>query len=371
MECKIINSIDELYKLEQSWESLQELDDDATIYSTYRFARAWCEAYEGDKDKELFVICVFNGKEIIGIAPLIIQHHRKSIFSFREIAFLGRGDFFTVLVDSTSKDTFSIFKKIFSCIDENKCKWEKMNLINIRSDSHLGRFFLKSRKYNRHFSDFQKYFERPRLVIGKYGSFEKYENIMVSRYIKNTARKLKDNTDYELEVCMDNNTYDIVSRIHIDEQEYLREKRNRSERVSLFNDERCSAFIRNIYEGEKNIVTFLLKSNRHDGRYIAYESCYIYKGVLHMWNSAYDAEFESLSVGSVLSLELVKYCFENKIATELDFGGGRYPWKFDLADSFTATYQLELWNEDTREGRRMKRLSEIRTGMHYILGKNS
>ncbi|AHM57166.1 hypothetical protein EAL2_c18850 [Peptoclostridium acidaminophilum DSM 3953] len=370
MEYKIITSIDEFYGLKHQWERLQEIDDEATIYSTFALAKAWCEAHRDCESMELFIICIFQGVDILGIAPFAIEHHNKWGLNYRELVFLGMGDFLTVLVDESKEDAMSIFRKIFTVVEENSSLWDKMSLNNIINNSKLGYFFLRSRKYNEHLGYSRYNLECPNLLFDKYESFDRYRDSLIPKSIKRNMKKLKEITDYDVEARSDKNVYELMARMHINEQEYLRKSKNRLDRKSLFADSRRAEFIRNVYGESDNLITFFLKSKNHDGSNIAYEACYIYKDVIHSWNSAYDPEFEKYGVGSVLSLEIIRYCFENKIAAKLDFGCGRYPWKFDFTDSFTSLYQLELWNEDTHKGRYMKRLSEIRTGISTVLGKN-
>jgi|GEM_PF-1370594 len=370
MKCKIITSIEEFYKLEQQWERLQVIDADATIYSTFRFAKAWCEAHRDDKDRRLFIICIFQGDDVLGIAPFSIEYHSKWGLKYRELVFLGMGDFFTVMVDHTKENPMSIFRKIFDCVEENNDNWDKVNLQNIVNDSKLGLFFLKNRKYNGLLGYSRYNLECPNIHFDRFESFEHYKDYFISKSINRNMRKLKETEDYEIEVCKDTDVYELMATLHIGEQEYLKNAKNRLDRQSLFADEKKCAFVRNIYKGNNNLMTFFLKS-KNQNKYIAYEACYIYKDVLHSWNSAYDPEFEKFSVGSVISLEIIRYCFENKIAAKLDMGCGRYPWKFDFTDRFTSLYQLEFWNEDRNKGRYLRRLSEMRQGVSYILGKNS
>jgi len=152
--------------------------------------------------------------------------------------------------------------------------------------------------------------------------------------------------------------YGEISKLHIYEQNYLAESKGRKERSSLYNDEFYSEFVKRIFDKNPKVITFIIEDLNNN--LIIYDTCYLYKRVLHAWNMAYDPKFETYHIGRVLNSEIAKYIFESNIADIFDFGAGRYPWKFEWTNDFIFNYQLDMWNENTKQGRLYKKIHEIK-----------
>ncbi|QZY55333.1 GNAT family N-acetyltransferase [Crassaminicella profunda] len=357
MLSKTITTTEEFYNLQEDWERLQEQDPDVTYYSTFEFAKAWWDAYKNDQDKELFIVCIYQDKDIVGIAPFIIQKENKKIMSWNTLRFLGRGDFLGILVDRSNNNEMTIIKDIFKCIEDNTEKWERLSLTHIKHNSSIVAFILKSGKYNRKL----KYLiECPYILLNKYRDFAEFNRKFVSGQVRNYRNKLMKNFNYQFRIVnnKDIDMYDEISKVHKKEQEYLIDKYNRKERKSIFTDKKKTSYLKQIYKNNSKVLTFMLTDGENN--LLGYDTCYLYKGVLHSWNIAYNPEFEKYRIGKILNYEIVKYVFKTKIADVFDFGAGRYPWKFEWTNDFVLDYQLDMWNEETEKGKKLKRLFELK-----------
>lgn len=357
MKTKTITTTDEFFKLKEDWERLQEQDDDVTYYSTFEYNWTWWDVYKNDKNKELFIVVVEQGRTAIGIAPLIIEKVNKIILSYRRICFLGKGDYLGIIIDRSSNIKCRvIIKEIFKFIESKNKYFERMTLTHINSNSRLSAYILKHRKYNKYF---EYLVECPILNYKKYHTYCTYENEFLTNTTQRCTSKLKKEVGYNLKVVHNNDedVYEEISELHIKEQNYLKNK-GRKERRSLYKDKFFSEFIKKIYNNNSNVITFKLEDI--NGNILTYNTCYLYKKILHSWNMAYNPKYEKYGLGNIHNFEVIKYIFENNITDIIDFGAGRYPWKFDLTDEFIFDYQLDMWSEKTLKGKVLKKIYNIK-----------
>lgn len=357
MQIKVITSNEEFYKLKEDWERLQGQDSDVTYYSTFKFIREWWNIYEDATNNSLFIICVYVGKEIVAIAPLMIKTVKKFKLTYRVLKFLGRGDYFNFILDKASGVQIASLKNIFKEIFKS-CEWDKVQLTHINSNSYLAYFMLSHLEYNK---EFKYLIECPIIDFVKYHSFEEYKKLYsIDKENNRYINKLQNEIGYKFNVVK-NDEFDVykkISQLHITEQAWLIKTRDRMDRASLFSNNEYSEFVRNIYKDNENVISFILEDN--DSNLLSYYTCYFYKGIIHCWNTAYNPQYGRYELNKILSYETVKYIFENKLASKFDFGAGRYPWKFKWTKDFVVIYQFEMWNNNTKKGKCLKLLHSIR-----------
>jgi hypothetical protein len=226
---------------------------------------------------------------------------------------------------------------------------------------------LKNKKHNKNF----KYLiECPILRLKRFQSFQEYKKQFVSSNAQQYSNKLQREVGYSFRVISNKNedVYERISKVHINEQHYLLKVKGRKERSSLYKNKFHSEFIKRIYHNNANVITFVIEDK--NGNILIYETCYLYKRILHMWNTAYNTKHEKYNLGKIINLETAKYLFENNMADIFDFGAGRYFWKFEWTDDFMLDYKLDMWNENTLKSRILKKLYEIRKKIKYLRRKN-
>lgn len=361
MQTRIITSTEEFYRLKDHWQELEQQDPDSTYYSTFEFNKTWWDVFKETKDKSLFIICVYNNGKIVGIAPLIIEKHKKNIFSWNVLKFLGWGDYLGVIINRKENSELTIIKEMFKAIENFKDKWDRIQLTHIKHNSFLAFYLLKSREYNENF----KYLtECPCVYFNKYESLEKYKITYYVQRIRKLNNKLMREKNYKFKVIHNkegDHIYDLISGIHKKEQKFLIHEKNRKERRSLFLDKDLSKFVKNIYKNNSKVFTFILEDNNE--KVMCYDTCYLYKRVLHCWNSGFDTDLQKYSVGKILDYEIIKYIFKNRVADVFDFGAGRYNWKFQLTKDFIFDYKLDRWNLESKKGRILHRINELKNNM--------
>lgn len=358
MEARLITTADEFLKLQKDWKRLQEQDDDVSYYSTFEYNWTWWDVYKSDKNKSLFIIVVESNKTVIGIAPLIIEKVDKKFFTYRDLKFLGRGDYLDIIIDQSSVIKYkTTIKEMLDFIELKNKYYDRVTLTHIKHNSKLSSYMLRNEKYN---NNYKYLIECPILIYKKFNNFEVYKNEFLGLSAKRYYKKLQREVGYKFRVVFNDseNVYEEISKLHINEQNYLATKKGRKERSSLYNDRLYSEFVRKIYNNNSKVITFVIENL--EGKLLVYNTCYLYKKVLYAWNMAYDHDYEKYSLFKVLSAEISKFAFESNIADAFDFGAGRYPWKFEWTNDFIFDYKFDIWNIKTRKGMILKKIYNIK-----------
>ncbi|MBI6080519.1 GNAT family N-acetyltransferase [Clostridium perfringens] len=355
MEVKIIEDLKELELISNEWRKMEK-QSHITFYDTYDFNYQWIKSYKDDKNKKIFIICVYDKEKIVSIAPLIIQYINKKIFKYRELTFIADADYKNIITDNKSNN-FKIYNLIFETIEKNRDKWDILNLNHINTSSKLFKYLKKSAKYSKNFKAFV---ECPIISLDKFNGYEDYKSKFNSSHAKKYKNKLMREVGYELKVIEDNSAFNNIVDIHIKEQIYLNGKSNNSNRYSIFTESRQLSYIKSIYDKCENVVTFILESKEKE--IIGYSTGYKYNGRVHFWNVGVNHKYDRYSVGRILKMELIEWIFENKYTKLIDFGCGGYHWKFEWTDEFIMDYNLSLWsnNKNVPKIKRMFKILEVR-----------
>tara|TARA_R110002051_G_scaffold313322_3_gene389316 strand:+ start:6749 stop:7819 length:1071 start_codon:yes stop_codon:yes gene_type:complete len=337
MEIKIIDNKKDFLNLQTEWESLQCIAEDVTYYSTFQFLYEWYTNLANQVNTKLCIVCVFEKNEVIAIAPLMIEDKKYLLFKATVLRFLGRADLLTILIDKNVKRQ-AVLKKIFEVINK-QLQWDKLELTHIAAHTDLAHFCFKSELYNDALANLG---ENPVLSISDSLEFPAYKKQFFKKNINYYRNKLKKDLNANLEVVGGDTELNNISKIHIDRNSDSKTRR------SLFEDDNTFAFIKTLYKSKELTLTFLLKTEA--GELISYATCYLFNGTLHNWNTSFNLKFKDYSAGDLIYFEMINYVFENKKDIKrIDFGAGRYAWKFRMTDTFIPTYKLNLNNKESKK----------------------
>lgn len=352
MEIKIIKEDKDFYLLKDSWEKLEKKNTEISIYSTYEFNKTWWDTYKKDKNNSLFLIYVFEGDNILGIAPLYIKKRQKSFLKWRELHFIGQGDYLNFIVDEDKNN--AVIKYLMDAIYDNKKYWDRILLPYISANTNLAHYLLKDDRYN----ELTNY-----LVETPYINLKNFKSIKDMKLPSKTNKyrnKLIREVGYDFKIItdIDDNIYNKITELHKNQQKFLRDEANRKNRKSLFDDNLNNEYLDNLRKNSENTLLFLLLDKEEN--IICYRNTYKFKDTIYSWNTAYNIDYIDYRVNGTIYYEIFNYIIENNIADKFDFGSGRYPWKFRWTDEFILTYQYEDWNLETRRVKLVKKLIDMR-----------
>lgn len=334
---KIIRDIDGILSLKDEWKRLEADCFDVTYYSTFDYARDWIISGSSDMDIRPFVVCLYDGEGLRGIAPLVLEMRKKGIFSYTLLRFIGDGDFNTFLSGenkSKSVNNAAFFKAIM----RNSKEWDRLYLKNVSSKNSLSKWLFQNRLYNRLF---KMEIEVPYADFSGSSGFEEYKvkSGCSGQRAEKHARKIFKETGYSFKV-MDGKDMDVleIMDIHIKNQRHRREF-GQVDRTSIFEENHIRNMVLRHIPGNENALCAVLESQ--DCQIMAYVLCFRHNDVVHCWNTAYSTKFERYHLGRVLFYEVMKHFSEDGITRRCDFGCGKYEWKFEWTFDFEVNYTLD------------------------------
>lgn len=137
LKIEVIDSLKGMAEMGKSWNHLLMASRASTIFLTWEWLFTWTE-YFAKEDRTPFVLAVYKGRELVGVAPWCIRQSGFGLSRPRQIEFLG--------TSGAGSDYLDVFAKrgkereVSSCIyeflfDEAASCWDRLYLQDIPSSS--------------------------------------------------------------------------------------------------------------------------------------------------------------------------------------------------------------------------------------------
>ncbi|WP_438349872.1 GNAT family N-acetyltransferase [Paenibacillus sp. FA6] len=367
MTTKLITDVEGLLSIKEDWERIERCDRKTTYYSTFHFNYCWWLTYGQNKNNQLFIICCYRDNEMVGIAPLMFRKIDKKLLKCNELRFIGKGDYFNFILDSSQFSALAIIKDIFKVIEDHASRWDRIEMTHIQMDTPLLRYLLRHDKYNPYVHYLTS---SPRFDTEDFTSYEQFDKEIMNTKMRKKRAKLLGETNYRFKVVRGSESEDIyeqISHIHKLEKQYLQSEKGKYERKSLFENGNNEKFLKRLFKDNDQMVTFVLESE--EGEIIVYKSCYLFGNVLYGWNTAYDPKYSHFhGIADVLMIEMIQYIFERGHGEKIDFGAGSYSWKFRWTNRFSVNYSLAMWNMSNPKTKFFRFLTRTREVVRAIRG---
>ncbi|AGH82281.1 cellulose biosynthesis protein [Psychromonas sp. CNPT3] len=333
MKVEIIRTTEEFYKLKNIWNDLVEQSNTLTYYDTFDYNYHWWTCFESKSETKLFILILYNKlNQVIAIFPLMIKENQHFFLKEKVLSFLSKGDYHNIITISDNTNLNKVFNLLFLKLLDSKTEFDKVLLTHLNISSAFSKYLMKHQEYNKHFN---LLVETPVLKKNEVTSLISYKKAFLSKNVKNLNNRLLKDVNYTFEVTY-NNCIDIISKVHIEQQK----EDSRDGRRSLYQDKKRQKFLYKLYSKNKHI-TFLIKNK--DGEVIAYQTAYVHKKTINFWNMGYQLNYTKYSIGRIGVWKMIEWFIESECFDELDFGSGRYPWKFQWTDEMNSVYKLEYY----------------------------
>lgn len=337
MTVEVATDATALAALRQEWEQLGERIDGSPYYVRHHFVSAWWDSFSTDATFELAVLFVRHNGALVGVAPLAVQQVRLQAKTIRVLRWATHGDYMSFLLDPAVRPE-GVLRELLDHA-EHHLQWDRLTLGNIPSDSTLAAYLFKSDQHN---PQFTLHVENPYLDLTQYADFADYRLRQIPSKASKKRNKMLRQLDptFRVYVGDDGDIFNRMYELHQREKNFLVEEQQRADRHSLFEDEFRVNHYRPMYESGRTL-TFAYEDS--DGILLGYKSCFVDGRRLLTWNTAYAPEIRDLRPITVLLWDIVEYLLEGERDFDvLDFGAGRYPWKFAWTTHFTTTYRLRI-----------------------------
>lgn len=343
MKVTEVNNLSDLFSLRDIWNNLLKRSGVDNVFSTFEWISTWWK-YFGDSNKKLFILVVEDNKDIIGIAPLVVDKKRiaKSPCKIKTITFARESpsdyrDFIII------KKREEVLKLILEYLTKNKRLWDKIDL------QHIPSYSPNIQILNSLLEKSPFFFEKGIIILCPYitlnGEFEEYFSNLghdLRYYVRSTIRKLEKISRLEF-LHYEKVNEEELDRI-IEEFVKLNEKRyNLTKHKGIFLRHPNSEFTKEVIKifNQKDWLDLqVLKCN---GNIICYSICFKYNKILYFWQTSYDPSYYKYSPG----ICLLKFAIEDSFKRgykEFDFLRGDEEYKLRWTKTKRENYQFIIYN---------------------------
>lgn len=330
LKIRELRTSEELQGLSNDWDRLLGARGEEVLASNFLWVSRWW-AHLGRK-RALRVLIAEDGNRIVGIAPLYNETlYRKNLVPVKVCCFIGDGlsDYGCLLA---SGDRTVICASFLSHLKKSR-DWHELRLHNIpEATGDIERLFAAGRQLG--FRIDPEDCESNRcFFISTEGDFSKYSKSRgrnLRHDVAKRQRRLNEAGGYEVKF-----TQDIPFAALLDEAAALHGKRQGDVgRQSFFEIENEGEFVREILSSyhQRGWIEYVAMTIAD--RIVAYRLGFRYAGVVYDWNTGFDPEYNTFSVGKVLLYHWLEDLFRRPDVTEFNFMRGESDFKKMFATEF-------------------------------------
>jgi len=148
-ELRLINTTQDFKALQHDWNMLYEKSKRSSIFSSWDWMFTWWEVFSDQYNRELFIICLYQNEELVGIAPFqLVSSFPRSLIQGRTLCFIGSGESQDDLIVSQFIDFIVLpgiedlmVKKVSEYLLESKRKWDFADFEFLLEDALIMRCF--------------------------------------------------------------------------------------------------------------------------------------------------------------------------------------------------------------------------------------
>jgi len=225
IKIEVIDSMEGFRDLESDWNRIYNENQDATIFLSWDWMITWWEVYCNSINTSLFILCVYENDELLGIAPFhLLNSFPKSLIQGKTLTFIGSGEsskdkivsqYSDFLVKTNKKS--DVIKAISEFLISNKAQWDFADFEFLLSDSLVSKCFVKDQT-EIHVNSHQY---GNRFFISGIESFDDFLDKMGNRWSKmyrKKERKLLNQGKVEVDCPKDiesvQTAFDELARMH-------------------------------------------------------------------------------------------------------------------------------------------------------------
>ncbi|WP_299520620.1 GNAT family N-acetyltransferase [uncultured Serinicoccus sp.] len=337
IETSICRTTEGLAALREEWEALERPGE--SYYTSHRFVSAWWASYRHAPGYRLHVVLVRQEGQLVGVGPFAFRPEKREGEPVTVLRWASHGDYLSVLhadgpsVASPQTISGHVLAELDRVVDDGEA--QVVQLTGIPSESAFAWHVRTSQVHHRRLAFL---IENPWMDLRGPWSAPSH----TGKYL----RKLRREHDVHLHTFTadEHGILDRIAEVHRAEKNHLIETHARSERHSLYDDDRRTEHIRQVFTTTDDALTFAFLDGEDPatGRVLAYRTVFRDGRRLLSWNSAYLPEFERYRMGKVLQLAILEHVTEHDLADEFDLGAGKYPWKFEWTPHQRPTYRYLL-----------------------------
>jgi len=328
----IVDSMDAFKAMQSSWTSLLSTSRSNTIFLTWEWLYSWAETYL-DAGRQLFILAIYDGNELRGLAPWYIQNNRSFCLTTKQIHFLGTPNAGSDYIDLIIKK--GLEQQVTSCIynfllKEGRDFWDYCLLNDIPSTSLFLLHFLNKSQDDGKYTEIRPASYCP-IVQLRDSSEDFFATLSPNRrqQFRRHLRQLQKKAAIEhisLNSIGSGKDFDDFFRLYSEKNKHF--------------DSTVTSFMTAFSSKFSEMLPLQLDLLKADGKLIAGLYHIRYLKTMYMYLMAIDKEYDSgISIGNILVGMCISKAIENGFTT-YDFLKGIEPYKFHWAETGNSSLTL-------------------------------
>ena len=330
LKIRELRTADELQSLSNDWDRLLGTRGEEVLASNFLWVSRWW-AHLG-RNRALRVLIAEEDGRIVGIAPLYVETlYRRRLLPVKVCSFIGDGlsDYGCVLA---AGDRGAVCASFLEHIGKKR-DWHELQLHNIpEATGDFERLSAAGARLG--FRIDAGHCETNRCFFiptgGDFANYAKSRGKNLRHDVAKRQRRLNEAGGYEVKF-----TPDIPFATFLDGAAALHTKRQGDVgRQSFFQIPSEGEFVREVLNGYHQRGWLEYVAMIIDDKIAAYRLGFRYGGVVYDWNTGFDPEYNSFSVGKVLLYHWLQDLFRRPDVTEFNFMRGESDFKRMFASEF-------------------------------------
>lgn len=336
---EVISTPEELPALEKDWDRLSEFSNCPNVFMTYGWFSAWISrAIHEQPGVRPHILVLKVRDEVVGVAPLICRRQSRFGFHVRKLEFATIYSDYNDLV--VGEDQADLIVAVVNFLVRTADQWEFLDLRDLRNPGksliEIENALLRT---NLHYRCFPEADRCPYMAIDAPISETTAKRLDFARY---ASRKFagKASEGYRVRI-VDDPQHDpglLEKLVALEAQRQVD-----GQQTSFLFLDKYSGVIQSLLHTLAPSGWIKLILVEWNDRVIAYLFLYRCGKALWDYQTAFDREFSSLSLGTVLICAAVDFAFTNGLH-EFDFLRGEESYKLRWTSSFRQNYRLLIWN---------------------------
>ena len=332
-----LNSLDQLRNLKEPWEGLTARIPQCSFFLSWEWMSTWWHNFHDGNDLWLLTGKGQNG-ELAGIAPLMCRPLKLGPMIMRRICFIGSGVAGPIHLDIIAAEEVreELSAAFLAYLNAHDKEWDILDLKAIRDDSPL-----RAQLYEEVGRCLESDPE-PCSIVSLPTSWETFQSERMNRKLRKTIRYYanKLEKDFPGEVVFQQ----IGTEAELDRSiEFLvinsRRLFSGEEVASCFENEAYCQFYKVMAHTALQQGTLRFYQLVVEGRIIAAQHCFKYKGIYYGYQTAYDPDWQQYSPGQQLLAHLFQEAIGEK-AREVNMSHGENEYKGRWATGVRIDRQL-------------------------------
>jgi CelD/BcsL family acetyltransferase involved in cellulose biosynthesis len=342
MKVTLVRDIEGFANLRNQWRSLLDRSRPNHVFMTWEWLFTWWKYF--GQERELFVLVLKDGDEVVGILPLMLfirndSNARKTRFlQFIGIRVGARWNDWMDIIALRKKE---VIEKFLDYLQRHRHMWDILELRDIPDDSDTIMILLELAKKKGF--PVEKNPLSPRPYLPTTSDWELYyashRPNRIKRDVERKIKRLLARGDLKFE---SNTSLDLMRDLGALFDFYCRRQEMRDQ-LAMFSNEKHRNFYRdlvNVFPKEW-LDCSVLKFNR---KIIAVHFGFRYNHKLYYCTPAFDPVYSAFSPGKVLLKAIIENCFRDDKIAEFDFLRGKDAYKYEWATGERHGYSLQVKN---------------------------